>query len=185
MCFSAPSRPRTCRRSSRLARPVRVDPCRHSGDGEGQPTDSRRRTALVFPPVQIGSKCLSIVSRTMYNVFCINGRHLDRLISVSRPFEDFTSALRDLRPTMSKDTTFYRIDMGDHRLVASSSIDGLQGLLIGEVPGRYVIEEVTSPPGFLSTPKSRRWGWAIKCHRRYSSCGLAHDRLPRRRLRRA
>ena len=76
--------------------------------------------------------------------------------------EDPTSALRDSRPTMSKDTTFYRINMGDHRLVASSSIDGLQGLLVGEVPGRYAIEEVTSPPGFLSTPKSRRWGWATK-----------------------
>jgi len=98
----------------------------------------------------------------VWNVFCMNGRRLDGLISVSRPLEDLTSALRDLRPTMSKDTTFYRIDVGDHRLVASSSIDGLQGLLIGEVPGRYVIEEVTSPPGFLSTPKSRRWGWAIK-----------------------
>ena len=103
-----------------------------------------------------------MVSRTIYDVFCINGRQMDGLTSVSRPFEDLASALRDLRPTMSKDTTFYRIAMGDHRLVASSSIDGLQGLLIGEVPGRYVIEEVTSPPGFLSTPKSRRWGWATK-----------------------
>jgi hypothetical protein len=92
----------------------------------------------------------------------MNGRQLDGSISVSRPLEDLTSALRDLRPTMSKDTTFYRIDVGDHRLLASSSIDGLQGLLVGEVPGRYVIEEVTSPPGFLSTPKSRRWGWATK-----------------------
>ncbi len=97
-----------------------------------------------------------------WNVFCVNGRRLDGSISVSRRLEDPTSALRDLRPAMSKDTTLYRIDVGDHRLVASSSIGGLQGLLIGEVPGRYVIEEVTSPPGFLSTPKSRRWGWAIK-----------------------
>jgi len=52
--------------------------------------------------------------------------------------------------------------MGDHRLVASSSIDGLRGLLIGDAPGRYVIEEVTTSSGLLSMPKTRRWGWAIK-----------------------
>jgi hypothetical protein len=63
---------------------------------------------------------------------------------------------------MGTESIFYRVNMGDHRLVASSSIDGLRGLLKGDAPGRYLIEEVTTPAGFLSTPKSRRWGWAIK-----------------------
>ncbi len=63
---------------------------------------------------------------------------------------------------MSKDTTFYRIKMGDQRLVASTSLSGIPALLEREAPGRYVIEEVVAPPGFLSTPRTRNWGWAIK-----------------------
>jgi len=63
---------------------------------------------------------------------------------------------------MSKDTTFYRINMGDQRLVASTSLSGIPALLEREPPGRYAIEEVTAPRGFLSTAKTRNWGWAIK-----------------------
>ena len=52
--------------------------------------------------------------------------------------------------------------MGDKRLVASTSINGIPVLLEREAPGRYVIEEVTAPRGFLSTAKTKIWGWAIK-----------------------
>lgn len=63
---------------------------------------------------------------------------------------------------MSKDRPFYRVDAGDDRLIASTSIDAIPALLVREAPGRYVIEEVTAPRGFLSTPNKRRWGWAVK-----------------------
>ena len=42
MCSSASSRPRTCRRSPRLARPVRVDQGGHPGNGEDGPSLSGR-----------------------------------------------------------------------------------------------------------------------------------------------
>ena len=63
---------------------------------------------------------------------------------------------------MSQDKPFYRVDVGAERLAGSTSIDGIPALLEQEAPGVYVIEEVTAPPGFLSTPKKRRWGRAIK-----------------------
>jgi hypothetical protein len=63
---------------------------------------------------------------------------------------------------MSKDTTFFTIDMGDQRLVASTSIGGIPALLEQEAAGRYLIQEVTAPRGFLTTPRTRNWGWAIK-----------------------
>ena len=63
---------------------------------------------------------------------------------------------------MSKDAPFYRVIVGENRLVGSTSISSLPGLLEREPSGRYVIEEVTAPRGFLSTPVKRRWGWAIK-----------------------
>ncbi len=52
--------------------------------------------------------------------------------------------------------------MGEGVLAASTSIAGLPGLLTGDAPGRYVIEELKIPPGFLSMPKARKWGYAIK-----------------------
>ena len=62
----------------------------------------------------------------------------------------------------SAETTLFRINLGDNRLAASTSIDGLPGLLRRDPPGLYVIEELTIPPGLLSIPSSRRWGYAIK-----------------------
>jgi len=63
---------------------------------------------------------------------------------------------------MGTNATFYRIILGEGLLAASTSINGLPGLLKGDAPGRYVIEELTIPPGLLSLPKSRKWGCAIK-----------------------
>jgi hypothetical protein len=63
---------------------------------------------------------------------------------------------------MGTNATFYRIILGEGLLAASTSVDGLPGLLKGDARGRYVIEELRIPPGLLSRPESRKWGCAIK-----------------------
>lgn len=62
---------------------------------------------------------------------------------------------------MSWTTVLYKIESG-RSLIASSTVEGFEVLLMTQQPGRYAIDEVTSGGGLLLRTRVRRWGWAVK-----------------------